>query len=77
MYESTFVDDGNLQFTKPRILNDGRLKACLDPQTVPDTCLMPLGDRGDSLQADAVAERGPMSKVRTTTDHGDSTTPFC
>ena len=75
MYESTFVDDGNLLFTKPRFLNDGKLNVRLDPQMEPETCLKPLGCMGDSPQADVVAERGQMNRGRTTTDHGDSTTP--
>ena len=76
MYESTFVDDGNLLFTKPRFLNDGKLKVRLDPQMEPETCLKPLGYMGDSPQADVAVERGRRNRVRTTTDHGDSTTPF-
>ena len=77
MYESTFVDDGDLLFTEPRFLNDQKLKARLDPQMEPETCLKPLGCTGDSPQADVVVERGQMNRGRTTAGCGDSTTPSC
>ena len=77
MYESTFVDNGDLLFTEPRLLNDEKFKARLDPQMKPETCLKPLGCMGDSPQADVVAERGQMNRGRTTIGHGDNTTPSC
>ena len=77
MYESTFVDDGDLLFTEPMFLNDEKLKARLDHQMKPETCQKPLGCMGDSPQADAVVEREQMNRGRTTTGHGDSTTPSC
>ena len=77
MYESTFVDDGDLLFTEPRFLNDEKLKARLDPQMEPDTRLKSLGCTGDFPQADVVVERGQMNRGRTTAGRGDSTTPSC
>ena len=76
MSEFTFVDDVKSMFTKPRFLNNGRLKVRLDHQMEPETCSKPLGYMGDSPQADVAVERGRRNRVRTTTDHGDSTTPF-
>ena len=77
MYESTFVDDGDLLFTEPRFLNDEKLKARLDPQMEPDTRLKSLGCTGDFPQADVVVERGQMNRERTTAGHSDSTTRSC
>ena len=77
MYESTFVDNGDLLFTEPRLLNDEKSRARLDSQTKPETCLKPLGCMDDSPQADAVAEREQMNRGRTTVGRDDSTIPSC
>ena len=77
MYESIFVDDGDLQFTEPRSLNDEKLRARLDPQMDPDKRLRSLGCMGDFRQADVVVEQGQMNRERTTAGHDDSTTRSC
>ena len=77
MYESIFVDDGDLLFTEPRSLNDEKLRARLDPQMEPDKRLRSLGCMGDFPQADVVVEQGQMNRERTTAGNGDSTTRSC
>ena len=77
MYESIFVDDGDLLFTEPRTLNDEKLRARLDPQMKPDKRLRSLGCRGDFPQAGVVVEQGQMNRERTTAGHDDSTTRSC
>ena len=75
---SPYLEDvGDLLFIEPRLLNDDKLRARLDPEMEQDIRLKSMGCTGDFPQADVEVERGQTNWERTTAGHGDSTTRSC